>query len=194
MTRQANLEKNNNGVNGPPAAQDIPLKVPKKTKLFVEQTAREKENATLMHRAFQRDLCKLRLTTARNYVKIITSGEAGVSTGGSGGSTTSARMNAVVMGLGPTFKFKVDLCNGGRTSLKELPLVVIFNPAIYISDRASSIVSLLLPNVNVTVEFTLRNISQTGAADDVRVVLMNPNSSVPLVSAVVTMPFSEIDE
>ena len=132
MTRQANLEKAGSDSGGPPTAQDVPLKVPKKTKLFVEQTAREKENATLMHRAFQRDLCKLRLTTARNFVKIITSGEAGVSTGGGGGSATSVRMNATGMGLGPTFKFKIEICNGGRTSLMQLPLCLVFNPNIYI--------------------------------------------------------------
>ena len=46
---------------GPPPEQDIPLNVPKKTKLYVEQTQREREQATEMHRIFQRDLCKLRL-------------------------------------------------------------------------------------------------------------------------------------
>lgn len=30
---------------GPPAAQNIKLNVPKKTKLFVDQTLRERENA-----------------------------------------------------------------------------------------------------------------------------------------------------
>jgi Bardet-Biedl syndrome 1 protein len=59
---------------GPPPEQDIPLPVPKKTKLYVEQTQREREKAPEIHRAFQRDLCKLRLTTARAYVKTLTDG------------------------------------------------------------------------------------------------------------------------
>ena len=84
MSRQANLEKKE-GSAGPPAEQDVPLKVPRKTKLYVEQSEREVENATHMHRVFQRDLCKLRLETARSYVKIITSGEAGISMGGGAG-------------------------------------------------------------------------------------------------------------
>lgn len=54
---------------------DIPLNIPKKTKLYVEQTQRERDHATEMHRHFQRDLCKLRLTTARAYVKIIKDGQ-----------------------------------------------------------------------------------------------------------------------
>lgn len=56
---------------------DIPLNIPKKTTLYVEQTQRERDHATEMHRHFQRDLCKLRLTTARAYVKIIKDGQVG---------------------------------------------------------------------------------------------------------------------
>jgi Bardet-Biedl syndrome 1 protein len=32
------------------------LNVPKKTKLFVDQTLRERDNSVLMHRVFQHDL------------------------------------------------------------------------------------------------------------------------------------------
>ncbi len=49
--------------------------MPKKTKLYVEQTQREREQAIDMHRIFQRDLCKLRLATARSYVKVLTDGQ-----------------------------------------------------------------------------------------------------------------------
>ncbi|GFH21157.1 BBS1 domain-containing protein, partial [Haematococcus lacustris] len=62
------------GPAGPPPEQDIPLQVPKKTRLYVEQTQREREQAADMHRVFQRDLARLRLTTARSYVKILTDG------------------------------------------------------------------------------------------------------------------------
>ena len=57
----------------PPAADEEgggALELPKKSRLYVEQTAREREEAPDMHRAFQRDLCRLRLTTAKAYVKV----------------------------------------------------------------------------------------------------------------------------
>ena len=60
---------------GPPAEQDIPIPVPKKTKQYLEQAQREREQAPDIHRAFQRDLCRLRLETARAYVKTLTSAE-----------------------------------------------------------------------------------------------------------------------
>jgi hypothetical protein len=53
----------------------MPLQIPKKTRLYVEQTQREREQALDMHRIFQRDLAKLRLTSARAYVKILTDGQ-----------------------------------------------------------------------------------------------------------------------
>lgn len=60
--------------SGPPPEQDVPLPVPKKTKLYIEQTKRECDQASDIHRVFQRDLCKLRLETARAYVKTLTEG------------------------------------------------------------------------------------------------------------------------
>ncbi len=70
-----------------------------------------------MHRVFQRDLCRLRLTAARTYVKVrrrvkacIANKSCMVQTitdGGSSLATVSGanlRLNASVTGLGPRFK------------------------------------------------------------------------------------------
>ena len=54
----------------PLTSQNIKLNIPKKTKLFVDQTLRERENCTLMHRVFQHDLYQLRLNTARSIVAV----------------------------------------------------------------------------------------------------------------------------
>ncbi|MGB1603852.1 MAG: hypothetical protein ACPIOQ_64570, partial [Promethearchaeia archaeon] len=81
----------------------------KKTKLYVEQTQREKDQCVDMHRIFQRDLCKLRLNTARAYVKVLTEGQ-GLATYT---STASLRLNVEVQGLGPSFCAVVTLTNTG---------------------------------------------------------------------------------
>ncbi|RLN89888.1 hypothetical protein BBJ28_00005957 [Nothophytophthora sp. Chile5] len=83
LKRTASLEAISEATGPPPEQgkqcaghfEDIPLNIPKKTSLYVEQTQRERDHATEMHRHFQRDLCKLRLTTARAYVKIIKDGQ-----------------------------------------------------------------------------------------------------------------------
>lgn len=74
LARHANLEASGSGT-GPPPEQDIPLNAPKKTRLYVEQQEREREQAVDLHRIFQRDLCKLRLSTARAYVRVLTDGQ-----------------------------------------------------------------------------------------------------------------------
>ena len=51
-----------------PAEQDVPLNIPKKTRLYVEQMDRERQSAVHMHRTFQRDLCRLRLKTGYQCV------------------------------------------------------------------------------------------------------------------------------
>ena len=51
--------------------QSQKLNIPKKTKLFVDQTLRERENSVFMHRIFQRDLYLLRLNTARAFVNAL---------------------------------------------------------------------------------------------------------------------------
>lgn len=51
LQRQANLQASTLKP-GPPPEQDIPLNVPKKTKVFVDLTTREKESSVSMHRIF----------------------------------------------------------------------------------------------------------------------------------------------
>jgi len=77
LKRLADLDGSN--TSSIPEDQETPLAIPKKTKLYVEQTQRERELSADIHRAFQKDLCKLRLETARAYVKTLTDGRMLVS-------------------------------------------------------------------------------------------------------------------
>ena len=70
----------------------------------------------------QRDLCKLRLNTARSYVKMISDGQGPVSFS----SGVSLRLNARVQGIGPRFQIKIDLQNTGskvRIILRYMEMV-----------------------------------------------------------------------
>jgi Bardet-Biedl syndrome 1 protein len=58
LRRGANLEIQ--GSAGPPPEQDVPLALPKKTKLYIEQTQRERDHTVHMHRTFQAELTKMR--------------------------------------------------------------------------------------------------------------------------------------
>jgi Bardet-Biedl syndrome 1 protein len=87
MPRRADLTSGDAARDGgAAAAAAVPLAVPKKTKLYVEQTAREREFGRDMHVAFQKDLCRLRLNTARARVASMRDGGGrGAPRGGVGG-------------------------------------------------------------------------------------------------------------
>lgn len=185
MPRQANLE--GSGANaGPPPEQDIPLAVPKKTKLYVEQTQREREQAVDMHRIFQRDLCKLRLSTARAYVKVLQDGQGPVSYG----AGTSVRLNATVQGLGPLFKIRVALQNTGSRPIYDVPLMLSAAP-MYSLSRSQVHVPVLLPGLTHVNEVKVMCNDQNAGAGTVRVFVCNKNSALPIISAIVKMPLSE---
>lgn len=88
-----------------PVEQDIPLAVPKRTALYIEQADRERDLGPAMHRCFQRDLCRLRLSAARAFVKLV----AGDGSIPSGSVLGTVRVNASVEGLGPAFRIHVTV-------------------------------------------------------------------------------------
>ncbi|CAM9579181.1 unnamed protein product, partial [Laminaria digitata] len=163
--------------------------IPKKTKLYVEQTQREKLQAGEIHRAFQKDLCRLRLTAARAYVGTITDGKQGVS---AVGSAASLRLLAQCQGLGPKFKIKLELHNQGERALTNLPVAFSYDRDIYAMDKGQFVVSTLLPGVVSRHVVAITSIDEGGAAGPVRILVLGPSGPVPLVSAVVTMPLSEL--
>mmetsp|Transcript_16762 Transcript_16762/g.42090 ORF Transcript_16762/g.42090 Transcript_16762/m.42090 type:complete len:590 (-) Transcript_16762:163-1932(-) len=186
LPRRVDLEATSANT-GPPPEQDIPLNIPKKTKLYVEQTQREREQCVEMHRIFQRDLCKLRLSTARAYVKVLTDGQGPLSyTAGS-----SLRLNAQVQGLGPLFKIKLSIQNTGSKAIANTPVTFSYNKALYyIKDNVIPL-PVLVPGPAYKLEVGVKALDVNGAADAIRIFVSSPVSAVPVISAVVNMPVSD---
>lgn len=114
--------------DAPPPEQDIPIKMPKKTKLFIDNSKLEMEQAAEMHKIFQRELCKLRLNCARAYVKVITDGSGPISYS----SRASVRLNADVQGLGPLFKLHLKIQNTGARVLENNLVTFGFDHSLYV--------------------------------------------------------------
>eukprot|EP00607_Mallomonas_marina_P007613 CAMPEP_0182419960 /NCGR_PEP_ID=MMETSP1167-20130531/4352_1 /TAXON_ID=2988 /ORGANISM="Mallomonas Sp, Strain CCMP3275" /LENGTH=517 /DNA_ID=CAMNT_0024595209 /DNA_START=56 /DNA_END=1609 /DNA_ORIENTATION=+ len=203
MRRLADID-NKGLLAGPPSEQDTPLPVPKKTKLFVEQTQREREQAPEMHRAFQRDLCKLRLETARAYVKTLTDGQMGASPLGS----PEVRLNVQVQGLGPRFALRISLQNAGTTPIIQSSIVFSFDPEVYAmgnqqhdgkavirgAGQQSFLVPILLPGPKHILEAEVMCIDERGRAGQILLLLVgNRSSCLPMLSATVRMPTSELN-
>ena len=135
-----------------------------------------------MHRIFQRDLCKLRLSTARSFVKVITDGQGPLSSTGG----TSLRLDAKVAGLGPLFTLRLSLKNTGLRPLLDVPLALSYNPAIYRLREGCLLarVPVLVPGVEYAFEVQVECVDPMGAADQIRVFVCNNKSIVPAISAI----------
>eukprot|EP00747_Dinoflagellata_sp_TGD_P031850 gnl/TRDRNA2_/TRDRNA2_135582_c0_seq2.p1 gnl/TRDRNA2_/TRDRNA2_135582_c0~~gnl/TRDRNA2_/TRDRNA2_135582_c0_seq2.p1 ORF type:complete len:585 (+),score=116.91 gnl/TRDRNA2_/TRDRNA2_135582_c0_seq2:236-1990(+) len=186
LQRNANLDVSSH-TPGPPPEQDIPLDVPKKTKLYVEQTNREREQAIDMHRTFQRDLCKLRLSTARAYVNLLGQGHGPLSSMGG----AQVRLNAQVVGMGPQFKVVVRVQNAGVHALYDVPLMCTTNQSLYRTPKPCCYLPILVPQQVYIVEVPVTCTNENGGTDSVRIFLCSQSSNVPIISAIVNMPISE---
>uniref|UniRef100_A0A6A7G4S6 Bardet-Biedl syndrome 1 protein-like n=1 Tax=Hirondellea gigas TaxID=1518452 RepID=A0A6A7G4S6_9CRUS len=172
--------------SGPTSAHR--LNVPKKTKLFVDQTMRERENSVLMHRVFQHDLYKLRLNTARQYVRALETSSNPVSLS----QSEPLKLSAQVLGLGPTFKIRVELQNTSVGN-PSLGLLVVFHADHHIYSVQNSVipVSMLVPGVAYVVETLVTSVSELGVADTVRVLVVKDKSPRPVLTALINMPVAE---
>ncbi|CAJ1352811.1 unnamed protein product [Effrenium voratum] len=186
LQRNASLEGSSASL-GPPPEQDIPLDVPKKTKLYVEQTSREREQAIDMHRTFQRDLCKLRLSTARAYVNLLGTGHGPMSSS----AGANVRINAQVLGMGPQFKILVRAQNAGSTALHDVSVHCTTSQNLYRLPKPGFFLPVLVPQQVYLLEVPVTCINENGGTASVRIFLASQKSHMPLISAVVQMPISE---
>ncbi|XP_040826912.1 Bardet-Biedl syndrome 1 protein [Ochotona curzoniae] len=176
------------GELGPPPAQAMKLSVPRKTRLYVDQTLREREAGTAMHRAFQTDLYLLRLRAARAYVQALECSLSPVSAT----AREPLKLLAVVQGLGPTFKLTLHLQNTSTARpILGLLLCFLYNEVLYALPRAFFKVPLLVPGLSYPLETFVESLSSKGVSDIIKVLVLREGQSAPLLSAHINMPVSE---
>ncbi|XP_064827634.1 Bardet-Biedl syndrome 1 protein isoform X2 [Oncorhynchus masou masou] len=173
---------------GPPLAQSIRLNIPKKTKLYVDQTMRERENAVAMHRAFQMDLSRLRLAAARAYVKALESSLTPMSSS----LSEPLKMNAVVQGLGPSFKLTLNIQNTAACRpVMHLAISFLYDESLYSMRTAFFKIPLLVPGLNYPIDTFVECLSDKGISDIIKVFVLREGKSAPLLTAHINMPVSE---
>ncbi|KAM3592354.1 uncharacterized protein V6R79_017100 [Siganus canaliculatus] len=173
---------------GPPLAQSIRLNVPKKTKLYVDQTLRERENGLAMHRAFQMDLSRLRLAAAKAYVKALESSLTPMSSS----LSEPLKMNAVVQGLGPSFKLTLNVQNTAACRpVMNLAVSFLYDESLYSMRTPYLRIPLLVPGLVYPVETFVECTSDKGISDIIKVFILHEGRSSPLLTAHINMPVSE---
>jgi len=213
LPRSANLEHASGGGGGasaPPPEQNIPLAVPKKTRLYVEQTQREKEHAMEMHRTFQKDLARFRLAAARAYAKVLTDGQGAAASTAAAPTqvmpySASISINLSVKGLGPMFALEISCRNDGEKQLVNVPVLLLYDTALYdvlpptcatlnndemakippVGVGKSWVIPFLVPGVQYTFEVSVRCLDPGVPSDVITVMLLQPKAASAAAAAAV---------
>ena len=162
---------------GPPPEQDIPLDIPKKTKLYLDQTEREREMAPEMHRRFQQETVNLQVTTAKAYLELLQRGEiAGASVPPKEEDTKEEEedkvlvdLRAVVKGLGPFFHLEVEVANLGDESLLQIPILLSYNPEKYKSPKPLIQIGALVPGIPLKCIFELECLDTSAVDQEIEI-------------------------
>jgi Bardet-Biedl syndrome 1 protein len=173
---------------GPPAAQQTKMDVPRKTKLFLDQTVRERDSGIEMYRQFQHDLFRIRLETARNYVGVLQKSLTPFSVS----QTDPVKLHVEVTGIGPVFRLSMRLQNTSTSQPNvDLSIAFDYDHRLYAVHKPLVAVPMLVPGLEYVFETLIQCLSDRGISDIVRVFVLKKNTTSPLITAVVNMPVSE---
>eukprot|EP00041_Stephanoeca_diplocostata_P022996 m.557883 g.557883 ORF g.557883 m.557883 type:complete len:613 (+) comp22192_c1_seq2:362-2200(+) len=168
---------------GPPPEQSIRIPVPPKTQLYVDNAAREREQARDMHRTFQRHLSRLKLLGAQHYTRGLQCRHVPLVHS----ARVSVRISLAVLGMGPTFKVVATVVNTAPDALSGLHIVFSSDPTLYAVCPARTRMGLVIPNATCTHTTVVKCITTDLRSGNVHVGVCGPGN-VPLVEASVHMP------
>ncbi|KPA86510.1 putative Bardet-Biedl syndrome 1 protein-like (BBS1-like protein 1) [Leptomonas pyrrhocoris] len=200
LHRNADLTSRKAVEIGPPPEQDVPIPVPFLSSVFTAQTSREQKYGADMYQLFQCDLSQLRLTTAKAYLEMINNGAVPTELGNvteakEEVAESSLRMNAVVQGLGPVFKVKVQLQNVGESPIHAVRVVFCLSgDEMYRMAQQICTVPTLLPSVPLSCEALVQLVEGEVKGNAILVVASDPKSASPLASTLVDLPEAELIE
>jgi len=199
LKRSAKLDPSQIPLPGPPAEQDIPLEVPKKTKLYLEQTERERENAVAMHQSFQQSLAKVRYVAAKTYLRLFEN--AGVANSqlytssyhrvaASDNSKPRINMMVSVQGLGPKFRISCIVRNLSSAPLTNIHAAVQHDYSFFDIETPFKPLPVLIPQIEQTCDIEVDGIMPGAEAPPITIALISQRGTTLLV-ANVEMPVVE---
>jgi len=165
----------------PPIEQKQPIIVPKKTRLYINQTVREKENPKEIHSVFQRDLFRIKLIAARAYVRTFQNTLNPISVT----PTSKIKMMLEVMGINVNFKIRLDIINIGTNIAKDLYIVFDYDDELFTIEKPMINIPIILPGVNYTIDCLVKqNVDAFEKETDnqIKVLLCEKGQILPLVT------------
>ncbi|KAI6223161.1 Bardet-Biedl syndrome 1 protein [Aphelenchoides besseyi] len=176
-------------VIGAPLAQSRKLPLPRRTKAFVDQSLRERENPLRLHRVYQRDLFMLKYQTAKTFAAL-QSGQTGLMPSR---EVEPIDFNLDLLGFGPVFQLTVNVSATRQIPMAKRVLTFVYDSDEYsVSRKLIHLPSLMPSGVQMSL-FThvtcLRPENQTPG--ELRIVMIREGWKQPIFAATVQMPISE---
>ena len=163
-------EKKNNNEN-------IKIDVPKKPPIFRDFVQREKESKSEIQKKFITDLIKIKYKAMDTYVKILKKGNAPQNFSNS----SNLKISASLEGLGPNFKLNIIFNNSGKNPIFGALLTLEYDRKIYSFKNENIHLSIIMPNVPINYSLPFRNISETGASGNIKLLVLGKDEIIPLI-------------
>ncbi|XP_060528580.1 Bardet-Biedl syndrome 1 protein homolog [Cylas formicarius] len=174
------------------------LSLPKRSKLFLEQTARERQHAVEIHQMFQQDLLTFRLTVAKAICQAFTDQSS------TGNQKEQIKLSAQVLGLGPKFTVVLSLENiNPENHVKGVFVTFHVNPSLYKLSRHFVEIPLIPPGLSYKIETRVIEIVDAQLQDQIqdntgllnkkmlKVFVARIGQSQPILAATINMPPTE---
>ncbi|XP_076652721.1 BBSome complex member BBS1-like [Halictus rubicundus] len=156
--------------------------IPKKTRLFVEQTIRERSEAKKIHSTFQQGLLRLRLIVAKKAMESLNeSQDAG---------PRFITMEATVLGLGPNYQIRVLLTNVSD-EMSDTGLYIVCRSED--TDVRPRVIDVPLLPSGVPIPMALNAILTSRISGRVHILLCKKSRTKPINVTTVVLPAAEED-
>jgi len=172
----------NNSISNSSSYNTSKFSIPKKTRLFVDQTIRERAEAKKIHNTFQQGFLRLRLKTARQASEHLTENQI------SGPNPITLEAN--VLGLGPNYMIRIlvtNICD--NSSHREL--YILCRPED--TDVNPRTIDLPLLPSTVPIPLIINANLKTQISGKVKILLCKKSNPKPLAVTTVILPTAEED-
>ncbi|KHJ43673.1 hypothetical protein D918_06178 [Trichuris suis] len=167
------------------------LPLPKKTKLFVDQANRERENYRAMHERYQKGLLELRISTTRAYINMLEKKMNPVAQSLNGGIMQQFNLSAQLIGFGPRFCLEIHLTATSHQSAAGFLIMFLHDPTVYKFDKTVIEIPFLLPNYPYQCQTYLTVIKEQTVPSEVVISVHHEHASEPIQTASILMPLVE---
>uniref|UniRef100_A0AC35FKS2 Bardet-Biedl syndrome 1 N-terminal domain-containing protein n=1 Tax=Panagrolaimus sp. PS1159 TaxID=55785 RepID=A0AC35FKS2_9BILA len=173
---------------GAPASQMHRLNIPKKTKVYVDQTLRERNNVQKIHATFQRDLYLLRLHITKAFAELTSKNSGMVPTK----ESEKLDVNLEVNGFGPSFRINISIKVAGEMNTKQRWIAFSYDKEEYSMERELILMPRLVSEAEITFTNEIRcKHPEKGAQGEVKVYILSEGRRAPIWMTNFEMPISE---